>query len=368
MASSLGRILRRAAGVGLAGGVVTLAAAGHYADQLVDADPHEALLAPALLSTPFTRTRHITQWRLPAGGGVETAVGLLVPLTYDEYHRASNLYRESRETPAVRNAIPDDNPPNIVKGTCVFIAPPSFVSSRSIFLATAALAADHFILTETPGYGANARRGIGPQELTGATLTSGLERMLEDIAAAPGTATPINVVAAGHAAPYLADIARRRPELFDRLVLLNPTMSGPLPSAHNKSSTSATARTLLSGMMSAAWAMYQVPLLGPGLHFLTQTQANIERQLRTHVYARAENITAENVRRNQVFARTGTPLPKCAFLVGKCDTEATAFAFALQDAKHMFLLMGTGTRCTVDLSWDLRCLPLFSSTPIACVC
>ena len=39
------------------------------------------------------------------------------------------------------------------------------------------------------------------------------------------------LVAAGHAAFYALDIAARRPDLVDKVVLLNPTFRGPLPTA-----------------------------------------------------------------------------------------------------------------------------------------
>lgn len=305
----LKKIFAGAFGGGVCG--VTLVGALR-AEVLVDVDPHEALMDPSKRENKMLRRTHKSvDWN-----GVK--------ITYDAFTE------------------PQKKDPLIV-----YVAPPSFVASRSSFLDVAEFVSPNFVVTETPGYGANGKRGIGASEINREKLTEGIERLLEDISATYTEKEPVVVVTAGHASPYLADIHKRRPDLVSRVAMFNPTIRGPFPSAQyalNKKN-----KTFMAGVIatarSLAWILYQIPLFSSGMHYLANYPSNIEHQLRSHVFVEESMITPTSIALNQTFSRTGTCIGKAGFLVGKTDTEEDTFKNALDgcDKGTVLTIIGKDT-------------------------
>ena len=190
-------------------------------------------------------------------------------------------------------------------------------------------------------------RGIGAADINAASLTSGLERLLEDVHATSG-ADPLTVVTAGHASGFIADVRRRRPELVKRIVFLNPTIRGPFPSAQfaleNKGKNAVAG--IISAARSLAWVLYQIPYFASGMHFLANYPDNIEHQLRSHVFVDEKSITRDAIALNQRFSRAGTCLPKAGFLVGKADTDEDDFVNnlgAIEPKQDILVIIGKHT-------------------------
>lgn len=365
MAGRVLGLVGRAGFVLATGTAVGLTAVGYWAKPLIATDVHEALLAPAVLSRPFTRQRRYVggeknsdNTSLSSSPPISAAAAGKSDgaLSWDLYQAATALYSASESDGSTAKSSDGENPSSLlrrIKDPVVFIAPPSFVSSRAAFLGMAELACDAFVVTETPGYGANGLTSVSAKELSPAALTARLETLLEDVQtgllsyssssrALPSSGSSdggggvggggLTVVAAGHAAPYVADICARRPGLISRVVLLNPTMRGPLPSARAgmESSGKGTAARVMGSVIELAWTLYQVPLFGDGMHFCANTGPNIEHQLRSHVFIDEASISAEAIQHNLEFSRTGAHLPKGAFLTGRADTPEASWASACQ--------------------------------------
>lgn len=295
--------LRRFAVRSVLGAIGGVSAVGVFlAEPLIDEDPHEALLDVGKRKNKrLHRTKHSFDWQ-----GAQ--------LSYDEY-----FAKESKRS----------------KGMVVYIAPPSFVASRAMFLDLAESVSENFIVTETPGYGSNGKREIGKSQLNCEMLTDGIETMLEDISKKTGSEGFLTVVASGHASPYLCSIAERRKDLVGQIAILNPTMRGPFPSAQRalENKGNSVAAGIFAAARKLAWVLYQVPLFGPGMHYLANYPSNIEHQLRSHVFIGKSMINADSVKWNQALSRSGTCLPKAAFLVGKTDTPEQTFGDSLFGAR-----------------------------------
>merc|ERR1712129_53646 len=102
---------------------------------------------------------------------------------------------------------------------------------RTSFLDAAERVNSNFVITEVPGYGKNAKRGIEKDLLEPSHLIEGVGKIMDDINKHSMPGTIVYVVASGHASPYVTELKRVKPEIVSKLVLLNPTIRGPLASA-----------------------------------------------------------------------------------------------------------------------------------------
>ena len=121
---------------------------------------------------------------------------------------------------------------------------------------------------------------------------------------------PVDVIAAGHAASYALDIARRTPDRFRRLVLLAPTWRGPLPTA--------------MGDHPLVWRALErlvcAPLVGPPLYALNASRRMIRWMMRRHVYADPSHITPSLLeRRIQTAHSPNARFASSAFVTGGLD-------------------------------------------------
>jgi pimeloyl-ACP methyl ester carboxylesterase len=118
------------------------------------------------------------------------------------------------------------------------------------------------------------------------------------------------VVAAGHAAGYVLALARRRPGLWPRIVLIAPTWRGPLP-------------TMMGGyrpFQDRIRAIVQAPVIGPVLYRLNVARPVIAAMYRRHVFADRTGLTPEFLdAKASVARRRGARHGSAAFVTGGLD-------------------------------------------------
>ncbi|WP_222185033.1 alpha/beta fold hydrolase [Geminicoccus harenae] len=169
----------------------------------------------------------------------------------------------------------------------------------------------HCTTADWPGFGDRPR---GRPSLTPDALRDFLDELIGTSVVPPAVG-----IAAGHAATYLVHAARRRPERFERLVLIAPTWRGPLPTVLGEAR-----RPLFARIRRAI----ELPVLGPTLYRLNVNRRMIGRMMRAHVYADPARVTdalvAEKLHvAGQPDARFGT----AAFVTGGLDPAASREAF-----------------------------------------
>jgi len=121
---------------------------------------------------------------------------------------------------------------------------------------------------------------------------------------------PVDVLAAGHAASYVFEVARRAPGPLRRLVLLAPTWRGPLPTA--------------MGPHRRAWraleALVCMPVVGPPLYALNASRTVVRWMMRRHVYADPEHITTDVLEhRLRIAHQRNARFAAAAFVTGGLD-------------------------------------------------
>ena len=199
-------------------------------------------------------------------------------------------------------------------GTALLLPALSSVSARAEMLPLASRLAPHWhcVIPDWPGFGdapRGRRRALGPDALRGF-----LDSLIRSSVAGPALG-----IAAGHAAPYLVEAARRHPGLFARLVLIAPTWRGPLPTMFGPSRP---------GLAPRARKAFDLPVLGPLLYRAATSRRMLEKMMRAHVYADAAAVTPALVAAKlhvvrQPNARFGT----AAFISGGLDPVASRAGF-----------------------------------------
>jgi pimeloyl-ACP methyl ester carboxylesterase len=166
------------------------------------------------------------------------------------------------------------------------------------------------VLVDWPGFGDSTRGRLsyGPQLY---------HHFLADFSTAlvPKRAA---VVAAGHAAGYALELARKRPGVWSHAVLLAPTWRGPLPTAMGEHPR------------AYAWArgLVGTPVIGEALYRLNTLRPVIGLMYRRHVYSEAGRITPAFIAKKQgVARRPGARFGSVAFVTGHLDPVSSRGAF-----------------------------------------
>jgi pimeloyl-ACP methyl ester carboxylesterase len=137
---------------------------------------------------------------------------------------------------------------------------------------------------------------------------------------------PTNVVAAGHTAGYVLQLAQTQRDLFDRIILVAPTWRGPLP-------------TMMSGQkpwFKLLRGLVGTPLLGQALYGVNTTNGFLDMMYRRHVYANSDSITPELIAtKRQISQQPGARFAPAAFVTGGLDpvTDRAGFQALCQDLK-----------------------------------
>ncbi|MEM8602969.1 MAG: alpha/beta hydrolase [Cyanobacteria bacterium P01_H01_bin.121] len=188
------------------------------------------------------------------------------------------------------------------EGSPILLLPPfSTVSTRAEVAPLARALATRYqaIALDWPGFGDSDRPPVdyGP-ELYGQFLQAFVEAHFSE---------PIRVVAAGHAAGYVLQLATA--ELWSKLVLVAPTWQGPL-------AVMGAPASLRSGVCQ----LVRSPLVGQALYYLNTRPAFLKWMFSRHVFADAQHITPELlIERYQGTQKPGARYAPAGFVTGQLD-------------------------------------------------
>jgi pimeloyl-ACP methyl ester carboxylesterase len=122
---------------------------------------------------------------------------------------------------------------------------------------------------------------------------------------------PVVVVAAGHTAGYVMQLAQEQPQPWKWVVLVSPTWRGPLPT--------------MMGESKRPWfkwvqRLVNNPIVGPALYWLNTTERFLGWMYGRHVFADGRAITPELLRVKQGLSRQPNGrLAAAAFVTGALD-------------------------------------------------
>ncbi|NJR22828.1 MAG: alpha/beta hydrolase [Richelia sp. CSU_2_1] len=188
----------------------------------------------------------------------------------------------------------------------------STISTREEMRPLAELLAPNFqvVSLDWPGFGESSRPPIDYQPQL-------YHQFLQDFVGAVFN-SPIAVVAAGHAAGYVMELAQSKPDVWSKIVLAAPTWRGPLPTmSKGQSEWHEMVRELVRS-----------PLVGQFLYKLNTTPAFLAWMCRRHVFADAAKITPDFIQnKSQVTQKTGARFGSAAFVTGGLDTAKTREEF-----------------------------------------
>ncbi|NJK65374.1 MAG: alpha/beta hydrolase [Microcoleus sp. CSU_2_2] len=129
---------------------------------------------------------------------------------------------------------------------------------------------------------------------------------------------PVAVVAAGHAAGYVMQLAQSRPNVWSKIVLAAPTWRGPLPTMSQKQ----------SGWHGIVRELVRSPLLGQFLYKLNTAPSFLRFMYRRHVWADAAKVTPDFIQNKwQVTQKPGARYGSAAFVTGGLDPAKTRSEF-----------------------------------------
>ena len=190
------------------------------------------------------------------------------------------------------------------KGSPLLLLPAfSSVSMRSEMGELAKLLAPHFqvVAVDWPGFGESSRPSLNYRPEI-------YQQFLSDFIKAVFNSA-ITVVAAGHAASYVLQVAVKQPTIFERILLLAPTWRGPLPTMG--------ATPEIAGMVRG---LVRSPLIGQGLYKLNTVPSFLSFMYRRHVFADAAKITPSFIEQKwQTTQQPGARFASAAFVTGNLD-------------------------------------------------
>ncbi|MEG4958770.1 MULTISPECIES: alpha/beta hydrolase [unclassified Microcoleus] len=122
--------------------------------------------------------------------------------------------------------------------------------------------------------------------------------------------SPVAVVAAGHAAGYVMQLAQSKPNVWSKIVLAAPTWRGPLPTMSKQQ----------SGWHGIVRELVRSPLIGQFLYKLNTAPSFLSLMYRRHVYVDAAKVTPDFIQGKwQVTQKPGARYGSAAFVTGGLD-------------------------------------------------
>ncbi|MBR8840032.1 MAG: alpha/beta hydrolase [Stigonema ocellatum SAG 48.90 = DSM 106950] len=129
--------------------------------------------------------------------------------------------------------------------------------------------------------------------------------------------TTVAVVAAGHSAAYVLQLAKDIPTAFSRIVLVAPTWRGPLPTMGANQQVSGIVRELVRS-----------PILGQTLYKLNTTPSFLSFMYRRHVYVDAAQLTSSFIQHKwHNTQQPGARFAPAAFVTGNLDAVSNQADF-----------------------------------------
>jgi pimeloyl-ACP methyl ester carboxylesterase len=190
------------------------------------------------------------------------------------------------------------------KGSQLLLLPAfSTVSMRSEMGEIGKLLSPNFqvVAVDWPGFGQSSRLAVnyGPalyQEFLQGFVTSVIK-------------TPVAVVAAGHSAAYVLQLANKIPSVFSRIVLVAPTWRGPLRVMGLNQQITGTVRELVRS-----------PFVGQILYKLNTLPSFLSFMYRRHVYVDEAKLTPDFIQHKwRNTQQPGARYAPAAFVTGTLD-------------------------------------------------
>lgn len=178
----------------------------------------------------------------------------------------------------------------------------STVSTRSEMRALAELLAPKFraVAVDWPGFGQSSRL---PLDYQPALYHQFLQDFVKDVCN-----TPPAVVAAGHAAGYVMQLAPQA--IWSKVVLVAPTWRGPLVAMSGER----------QGWQNLVRQLVRSPILGQALYKLNTTPSFLRLMYQRHVYINAAKLTPSFIQQKwQVTQQPGARFAPAAFVTGRLD-------------------------------------------------
>lgn len=120
---------------------------------------------------------------------------------------------------------------------------------------------------------------------------------------------PTIIIAAGHTAGYVMQLAQKLPQVVNKIVLVAPTWRGPLPTMGAKPQVAARIRQIVRS-----------PILGQSLYKLNTTPSFLRLMYKRHVYQNEANLTPEFISQKwQITQQPGARYAPAAFVTGNLD-------------------------------------------------
>lgn len=158
------------------------------------------------------------------------------------------------------------------------------------------------VILDWPGFGQSARPAFNYQP---ALYRAFLKDFVRSI-----FVEPVVVVAAGHAAGYVMELAQRQPPAWAWVVLVAPTWRGPLPTAMGE-------HRWFYGFLRF---LVKLPILGQVLYWLNTLPPFLRFMLRRHVFAEKKHVTSGLMAQKQRSAKQqGARHASVAFVTGALD-------------------------------------------------
>jgi pimeloyl-ACP methyl ester carboxylesterase len=179
----------------------------------------------------------------------------------------------------------------------------SSVSTRQEMADLARLLAPQFqvVAVDWPGFGQSSRPSLDYRPAI-------YQQFLKDFIQAVFS-TPITVIAAGHAASYVLQLAKEQPDTFSKIVLIAPTWRGPLPTMG--------ANPILAGVVRG---LVRSPIIGQILYKLNTTPSFLRFMYRRHVFADTAKLTPSFMEKKwQSTQKPGARFASAAFVTGNID-------------------------------------------------
>lgn len=217
------------------------------------------------------------------------------------------------------------------QGSQILLLPAfSSVSTRVEMGELARLLAPYFqvVAVDWPGFGESSRPNLDYNPKL-------YQQFLADFVKSIFNNTII-VVAAGHAAGYVLQLAQKEPTAFSKIVLLAPTWRGPLPTMGASQEIGSMVRGLVRS-----------PIIGQVLYQLNTTPSFLSFMYRRHVYADAANITPAFIDKKwQTTQQSGARFASAAFVTGNTDTVGNQSDFlSLVRSLSVPLMVVIGESC-----------------------
>ncbi|AFZ56258.1 alpha/beta hydrolase [Anabaena cylindrica FACHB-243] len=180
----------------------------------------------------------------------------------------------------------------------------SSVSTRGEVGELAQLLASHFKVTaiDWPGFGESDRLNL---DYNPAIYQQFLANFVKYV-----FAQGISVVAAGHSAGYVLQLAVTQPDTFTRIVLVAPTWRGPLPTMGANANIAAMVRGLVRS-----------PIIGQALYKLNTTPSFLSWMYSRHVFTDTAKLTPDFITEKwQSTQQPNARFASAAFVTGNIDT------------------------------------------------